>query len=226
MTDLIEVKVFQTYDNQQCVTTMHYLSTGIPAAVTRSFAVVAALGFITGIPPDVGNVFTAWKATVNTALEITEVQAKAVYSPTDFYTLPLAANNTGTVTGFVEPSFEAYGIQTNRVRSDIRRGNRRLSGVGAETVGGFGVIDSGHLTILQSLCDEFSNILTYDDEGNTISFTPVVVSKEKYTTPSGKEAYQYYSTELDQAMHLATGVAWIPKNVVTTQNSRKRGRGV
>ncbi len=226
MAVLMEVKVLQQYDSQSCITTFHYLGSGTPAAVTQSFGIVAAMGFIDGIIPDVPDIFENWREVVSSGLVITEVTAKVVYSVTDFYTLPLATGNAGNRGTEPKPSFEAYAFQTSRVRADIRRGNRRLVGVTAEGVGDYGDLSG----IMQGYCDvlatNFGDILTYDDEGNTLSYAPVVVSKEPYITPSGATAYKYYDTEIEQADHLASGVLWIAKTNTTTQVSRKRGRGV
>jgi len=223
---LLEVKVFQTYDNSQCVTTFNYLSVGTPAAVTESFALMAAMGFILGITPEVGNVYGDWQAAVNAAVLFTEVQIKSIYSVTDFYTLPLPAGDSGAQAGIPSPAFVCYSLQTNRVRSDVRRGNRRLVGCNEESLDNFGEIIAGQNTILTQTALSMSAVLTYDDEGNTLSFTPLIISKEKYVAPSGQDAYRYYSTLELQTDHMAVGIAWTPKLYASTQVSRKRGRGI
>ena len=225
MAELMEVRILQLYDQQSCLTTFHYLASGTPAAVTRSFAMLAAMGFIDGVTPDVGNVFGRWKTLVSDALVFPEVTAKAVYSLTDFYTLPLLANNMGSATGQPTSAFSAFPFQTSRVRSDIRRGNKRLVGVIEDAITDFGEVSITYKGYADLLAVDFTSTLTYDDEGNTLTFIPVVVSKEPYVTPSGKTAYQYYDTEIEQALHLATGVLWFAKDFATTQSSRKRGRG-
>ena len=226
MAELMEAKVFSTFDGQQCVNTFHYLSTGTPAAVTRSFALTAAMGMISGLTPDVGHLRRAWLDVSSTHMTLTESQIKAVYDVTDFYTLPLAPVFVGTIGGVPLPSFNAYALQTNRVRSDIRRGNRRFAGVSETHTNSFGELTVAGQALLDLLAVDMSNILTYDDEGNTLSFNPVVVSKEKYEPSPGKVAYRYYATEIEQAAELAVGVLWTAKSYVTTQVSRKRGRGV
>ena len=67
--------------------------------------------------------------------------------------------------------------------------------------------------------------LNYTDEGNALSFAPAIISKEKYTTPSGKEAYKYYASEVLQAAHTATGILWEIYGETRTQGSRQYGRG-
>ena len=223
---LLEVKVFQTYDNQQCVNTFNYIGIGTPAAVTSSFALTAAMGFINGVTPDIGDIYGTWKNFVNLGVLFTEVQVKDVYSDTDFYTLPLIPPNLGIQGDEPMASFNAFAFQTNRVRADVRRGNKRFVGVGEGNTDGYGVIEPSFLTSMQSFGTELSNILTYDDEGNQLSFTPVVVSKESYAPSAGRTAYRYYATESEQLNHTAVGVAWTPKAAITTQVSRKRGRGI
>lgn len=70
-----------------------------------------------------------------------------------------------------------------------------------------------------------SATLTYDDSGNTLTFTPCIAQKEEYTTPRGKKAYKYYPTEVAQAAHLASGIAWSYYPQTRTQGSRQYGRG-
>jgi hypothetical protein len=71
-------------------------------------------------------------------------------------------------------------------------------------------------------------IITYDDEGNTISFAPAIVGKEKYTPDPLKPdryAYRYYPTLAEQMEHVAQGFNWDVYNQVRTQVSRQYGRG-
>lgn len=221
MSNLMEVKVFQRYNEQACVTTLNFLFTGTTAAVSKSFAAVAALGFVAGITPEVGDLFGNWKAAVSSELIFTEILARDVYSTTDFYTLPLSTDNAGSQTGEAMTNFSALAVQTNRVRADIRRGSKRLAGATEGMTEEFGVLTAAQLNLMGNLCGDLSSVVTYDDEGNTLSFTPVVVSKELYTPTSGKPAYRYYETFLLQEPHLAIGVLWSAKMTLTSQNSRK-----
>jgi hypothetical protein len=87
------------------------------------------------------------------------------------------------------------------------------------------VFGSGTLGAMELLASVMGDTLTYDDEGNTLTYTPCVVQKEKYTTPSGKDAYRYYATESAQAPHLAVGVAWEVYDTERSQVSRQYGHG-
>lgn len=226
MSGIIEVKIFSQFDNQSCVTTFNYLAGGTPASVSDSFAIISAMGFVTGDLPAVGDIYGSWKSLVDTGVLFTEVQAKAVYSATDFYVLPLVSNNAGLQNGVGGSAFDAYAMQTNRVRSDIRRGNKRLVGVTSDVIEEYGVVSAAQLAVLQSLAADLSAILTYDDSGNALSFSPIVVKKEKYETTPGKYAYRYYADPAEQLLNVASGIAWTAKGTITTQVSRKRGRGI
>jgi hypothetical protein len=58
-----------------------------------------------------------------------------------------------------------------------------------------------------------------------VTFTPVIVGKQQYTTPSGNTAYRYYPTLTEQNLHLASNPVWEPYTTVRTQTSRQYGRG-
>jgi hypothetical protein len=81
------------------------------------------------------------------------------------------------------------------------------------------------LAQMAQLVTQMNAALTYDDEGNTLTFTPCISQKEEYTTPSGKKAYRYFSTELLQAPHNAVGIRWEAYTTQRTQNSRQYGKG-
>lgn len=223
---ILEVKVFQSLFGTSCVNTFHYTTQSVPAAVSLSFGLTAAMGFVDGVTPQVDDLYGDWKLAVSDQLQFDEVQVRAVYDVTDFYTLPLVSNNTGAVTGKHYPTSVCYPVQSSRVRQDIRRGNRRFAGVVDLSVNNDGVLTAAQVTKMEAVAAAMTTPLAYDDEGNTLSYTPVVISKEAYLTPSGNTAYKYYADEASQLNHLATGILWTPKDRTSTQTSRKYGRGV
>lgn len=223
---LFEVVLAQRFDGQQVINRFNYLGSGSPASVTMSFALVSAMGFI----PDLGvypaGIFSSMRDMQSADLTYDEVVAKDIYSVTDFYTLPYTAlgGNVSNASGN-EPPFVCYSFSTTRVRSDIRRGQRRIAGLVEGSVDSFGMVSAGNIALGATLSEKMSEVLTYDDSGTTLTFIPVVVGKEKYTAPSGNDAYRYYSTFAAQEAHLAQGFEWFLQEQISTQNSRKRGRG-
>jgi len=221
---LFEVLLRQAYLNKNVLNRWHYSSSGTPAAVSLSFALASAFG---GVPDEITNEFpadTIMNTLANiqhTALAYVELQVQALYSVSDFYTIPYASGQNGLTGGTAMSTFYAYALQSNRVRTDVRRGNKRLAGVSETYVGTGGVIESSIVDALDTLAEQMSAVLTYDDEGNTLSFTPAVLSFDEYTAPSGKPAYRPYPTLAEQLDHAALGVVWQAKPNATTQNTRK-----
>lgn len=88
-----------------------------------------------------------------------------------------------------------------------------------------GILAAGAVTRANLLKTAMNATVTYDDEGNTLTFTPCIAQKELYVTDSGKNAYKYYATETEQAPHLAVGINWELYTQQRTQNTRQYGRG-
>jgi len=223
---ILEVRIFQTYFGQQAVNVFHFLSSGTPAVVSRSFACAAVLGWVPGYSPANDDLKTAMQDIQTNDLTYTEIQVVNPYDPVDFYVQPIVTNNTGNGVALSLSPAVAMAIRTNRVRQDIRRGFKRFTGIGDGAILDGGVLAAAKITTLQTVCDALNDVSDYDDEGNTLSFESVVVGKERYTTPSGGAAYRYYATEAEQLNHIATGIQWAPVTTVRTQVSRQYGRGV
>jgi len=112
------------------------------------------------------------------------------------------------------------------VRLDIDRGTKRFVGVPETAVLSGGVIGAAFYAELVQTAEAMSAILSYNDEGNTVTFAPCIVHKEEYTTPRGRKAYRYYPALSEQLSNIATGIVWQPYTTVRTQNSRQYGRGI
>lgn len=225
---LYEVVLEQEFNGVQSINRWNYMGSGTPAAVTPSFALAKALGFAaTSATLEAGTVGAALQGLQNLIVNFVQASVKAVYGDTDFYDAPFFTATHGIVGdgGTAISPVNAFGFRTNRVRQSIGRGYKRFVGVDESIIAGAGEITAPGLTAANAVAAAMSATLTYDDEGNNLTFIPVVVSKEKYTTPSGKEAYKYYPTELLQAPHVASGVLWTPYTVTRSQVSRQYGRG-
>lgn len=220
---LFEALLRQTYDGKSVLNRWHYSGSGTPAAVSLSFALAKAFGVIpdAGIYPT-GSIFRTLAAIQNSGVTYQELQVRALYDVSDFYVVPFPGGVGGQYDGGSPMSpFNAFAVQSNRVRTDVRRGSKRFVGVSEETVGNYGALTSGVLTALGTVATAMSTPLTYDDEGNTLTFQSCVLSFEEYTSPRSKPAYKQYATLALQMEHAALGVLWTAKPNVTTQNSRK-----
>lgn len=228
---LFELTLFTQYAGQSCVNRWNYISTGTPAVASLSYALLYAFGAI----PDpaintqfrTGSVMEYIQELVSNGVTFVASSAKAIYDVEDFYEIPYVPARTGDNSGSQGSSpVLAFGFRTNRVRQDIRRATKRFVGVYEGAIGTGGVIESGAAGVMATLADRMSAILTYDDEGNTLSFAPCVVAKQQYT-PAGSDvpAYRYYPSLVTQMEHVGTGVLWQPYAQVRSQTSRQYGRG-
>lgn len=225
---LYEVVLEQRYNNQQCINRWNYLGSGVGSAVTGSFALLTAMGFLAAATDFVDDTVAGrLQGVQSTAVTFVQCTARAVFIDEDFYGNGFLSGTTGlnTTGGDAMQSYEAFGFRSNRVKQSIGRGYKRFVGVTEAMLGAYGEFTSGVQGGMELVADAMSDTLTYDDEGNTLTFTPCIAQKEKYTTDSGREAYKYYDTEALQAPHLAVGINWEIYSFSRTQNSRKVGRG-
>lgn len=230
---LYEVTLRGTYFGQQIVNRWNYLSTGVPAAVLGSFGLTSALGFVFTLPdliPITGTLFRAIINPLSNVMAFNSVSVRAVYDVSDFYELPYPIPITGQTAGEASAPFVAFGFRTNRVRQDIRRATKRFAGVPEAYVQSGGVVTAGALSDLTTIATRMNAVVTYDDEGNTLSYAPCVVHKQRYNPatglpdPSGS-AYRYFPSESEQLANLATGIQWQPYDTARSQTSRQYQRG-
>jgi hypothetical protein len=226
---ILELVVNQSYAGQLVINRFHFVSSGTPAAVSLSYGLIAATGFLD--TSEVGNVFTPdtlanyMQQMAVTGLQYVSAYARNLYDPVDFYERPYVDPTYGVLTGTPTSPAMAYGIQSNRVRTDIRRGSKRFSGVREESLDAGGYLNAGLIGVLSGICDLLNAPISYDDEGATLSYRSSVLSFKEYTTPRGKKAYEKWPTESAQLARSAIGVTWAPQNAIRTQVSRQYGRG-
>lgn len=226
---LYELTVRGTYAGQQTINRWHYLSSGVPAAVLGSFGLASAFGVVgdAGALP-ANTVFAAIRDLVSTSwtCQSVEVRAASNYAPSDFYERPFTIVVGGAVAGDPTAPFLAYGFRTSRVRLDIARATKRFAGVSEDSTVAGGTFVAGTLTKLSTLATRMSAVLSYNDEGNTISYSPAVVKKERYINAKGKPSYRYLPTLAEQLADTATGFSWSAYQQVRSQVSRQVGRGI
>jgi hypothetical protein len=230
MAELMELTLFQTFEGQVCVNRWNYVASGTPAAVTLSFALASVMGFLplsTTLTADtVGGLIQAIQ---NTGAVFNSVLSRAVYIDDDFYDSPFLASTHGAQGSGASASspLAAYGFRSNRVKQSIGRGYKRFAGVEQSLMSTGGDWISGVEDDLQALADALGETLSYTDEGNSLTFVPCVVQKEKYEVESsGKFAYRYYASQATQLTHTAQGVVWEFYPQMRSQTSRQYGRGV
>ena len=232
---IFEVVLQGTYFEQMTINRWNYVSGGTPAAVSLSFALASAFGAVfdlVAIPPAYpadtplglisGSTGDAWDWQQLTVLD--------PYSATDFYQTPFIPAYGGGNAGEQMSPAVAYGYRTNRVRTDVARGTKRFPGVEEARVLTGGVINAGTITAMEAVAQKMTEVLEYDDEGNTLTFTPAICGKELYDpnpppATGNHRAYRYFPTQAEQLAHTALGVTWEVYSRVRTQVSRQYGHG-
>lgn len=225
---LMEVVLEQVYNGQQCINRWNYMASGTPGGTTLSFGLISALGFLpTSTTLLAGSVGAELQSLQNPSVRFVQATVRGVFLDDDFYGSPFLASTFGTRASQGEPitSVNAFGFRSTRVKQSIGRGYKRFVGMSEGVVGDYGNLTSPTLTQMTAVADAMSDTLSFDDEGSTLSYVPCIAQKLKYTTPSGKTAYKYYSTETLQAPHNALGISWEGYNTTRTQVSRQVGRG-
>lgn len=220
---IYELVLRQRYFGVLTVNRWNYVMNGTPAAASGAFALISAVGAVSLAEASmIGRIRQLQAVGVN----FVDIEARNIYSTTDFYTRPFATGVDGQNAGGngLSPTV-AYGFRTSRVRTDVRRATKRFVGVVENDSGDGGGLSTGSLALMEDIAGYMSDVLTYDDEGNTLSFSPAVCGKEAYTTPSGKTAYRYYNTEAGQLAMTALGSLWEVYDTTRTQVSRQYGRG-
>lgn len=232
---LMELTLTQEFASQVTINRFNYVASGTPAAVSFSFALVSAIGAIpnTGIYPS-GTLIDAIRLIQVDDVTFQGVEARDVYSDTDFYATGFVPALTGASAGEPLSPFVAIGFVSSRVRQSVRRATKRFVGANeGMSLGGKGVIDAAFLAGSIGTCaSRLGAVLTYNDEGNTLTFTPAVVKKQKYAVPDSdpvRYAYRYIPVaeggETAQLAQTAEGVSWTPYSTFRSQVSRQYGRG-
>lgn len=225
---IYEVVLSQTYFDQEVINRFNYLSTGTPVGITGSAALIAAMGFkdTAGALPS-GTIGYQLQHFQPVEIKFNSVLAKAIReAPTDFYDYAYPTGMTGSADGGTAASPTlAFGFRTNRVRTDVARGTKRFAGVQEVNMDAGGAWVSDAVSWLNATASLMSAVLNYTEDGNSLTFAPIVCSKLLYTAPSGKPAYKYYPTISDQLDHTAQGVVWSPYDRVRTQVSRQYSHG-
>jgi hypothetical protein len=229
MAELMELTLNTTYFNQRCVNRWNYVASGTPAAVTLSFALTSIMGFLPA-STDLGasTVGGSLQSMLASDVVFNSVIARAIYIDDDFYDSPFLAATHGDVSGGTAAMspLEAFGWFSSRVKQSIGRGYKRFPGITEASVTSGGQIEGATLTAMEAVAGYMGDTLVYSDEGESLTFIPCIVQKEKYTVEeSGNFAYRYYADQSVQLEHTAQGIGWTPYSNVRSQTSRQYGRG-
>jgi hypothetical protein len=222
------VTLRETYAAQECINRFSFVSTVEPSGITGSLAILqllGATGIVAGAFPD-DTLLKVIQDIQHAEVQFNEIEARNLYDVSDFYTLPFVGDvHGGTASGNGMSPVLAYGFRSNRVRTDIRRGTKRLVGVNDNFVGAGGVLQAGAFTPMQNIADALTAVLNPDNTDSKGTYTPSVLHYHMYTSPPARKAYRPFDTEGAQLANVAIGVTWDWIDTVRSQVSRQYGHG-
>jgi hypothetical protein len=223
---LYEVTLSGEFAGQQVINRWNYRGSGDVVPSGRAFGLASAMGFVPAAGDfPAGTLAKALKTFTNHGLTWNQCIVRAVYDALDFVDLPFVPVVAGTAGGDATSPFVAFGVRTNRIRTDIGRGYKRFAGVSDSGVSDKGVVEGGMLTLVQALCALMGNVLTFTESSLSMAYTPVIVKKTLYHPSAGHNAYRYDPDETTQMGNLAAGIVWEAYPDVRSQTSRQYGKG-
>jgi len=226
---LYEVTLNLQYLEQRFVNRWNYISAGDGGSDENAFGLIQALGlYADGSPANfpAGTMGAAIQAVLNEQTIFVQAFAKNVYNPLDFYDYAFVDGVVGGVAGVGLSPVLAIGFTSSRVRTDIRRGQKRFGGVDGDFVENGGALTTTAITACNTLATRMSELVVYDTGAYEIAYNGCIVGKKKPSEAPVSDGYEYYPTLAEQLEHVAVGVEWAVKPDIRTQGSRQYLRGI
>lgn len=234
MAKFFEVTVLGQKNGQLVVNRLNFTSNNETVETANAVGLLTAIGYLASDPavPDENSVLDAMLQAQTTGYQIDEIVVRNLWSVTDFITQPVSgAGWQGAIAvgaGDGLQTFIAAKLRTNRVRTDIRRGTLSLTGGTEEQTEGADVWTAGYLALLNGVAVALNLGPTYTSGGASTQFLPSVFKKERYVVPDSdpvRFAYRYYTDFALFQANIASPVTWSAVERITSQVSRKIGRG-
>lgn len=234
MAKYFEVTILGQKGGQLIVNRLNFTSNNETIETANAVGLLQALGYDTegGDHPSATSFLTQFLDAQTVSYQIDEIVVRNLWSVTDFITQPVSGTDwQGTIAvgaGDGLQMFIASKLRTNRVRTDIRRGTLSLTGGTEEQTEGADVWTSGYMTLLQEVAAALNAGPTFTSGGASTQFLPSVFKKERYVVPDSdpvRFAYRYYTDFALFQANIASPVTWSAVERVTSQVSRKIGRG-
>lgn len=240
MAYFFEVVLTATYFNQQIINVWNYFDDVLsPGNDPQAATLLSGLGWsewdtITDGSYPTGSVALNWLNCVNPLFQLESVLVRDIYSVTNIAEWVFPPNQSGVsigaLTGEACSPAIAVGFNTNRVRTDVGRGQKRLSGQSELVFDAGGNINAAVAATRHNLLATAMSEPIPDGVAMGTFFQPAVFQKERYAVlkdgiPTGRFGYKYYENPTLQGAHTAPGVVWAVKPRQRFQISRQYGRG-
>jgi len=239
MGSIYEVTLVASYFNQEVINVWNYINPTISIGpVGSAQALMSLLGWsewdVGEESYPVGSVAHRFIACVNNSFELKSVFVRDIYSTTNIaeWVFPqgVAEQSLGNLAGEKSSPAVAIGFTSNRVNTDIGRGQKRLSGQTEEAFQAGGSVTTSFLTNFYNPLAVAMSTELEDPTPSQGTYYPAICKKERYEVEkdgvlTGRFAYKYYEDPGVQAANTAQGVTWSVKNTQRFQVSRQYGRG-
>lgn len=221
------------YQAQMIINGLGFVSANDDPATATAIGLTRALGYVPTVPnaPATDTFLEAYLAAQTDAFQLQEIMVRNLFGATDFYTAALSGTGwAGDIVAGADAdmSFVAQKLQTNRVNQDIGRGSLALTPTTEESTTPDGFLNAPSIARLQLVCDRLNEPPSFTEAGSVTDFIPTVFQKERRPVPDSnpvRHAYYFYDDPADQLAHAAVGVTWFPKDRVSSQVSRRWGKG-
>lgn len=229
MAKLMEVVLQGVTPTGMYINKFNVYNNSLSASTIASLPVLETLGYVPTTPTasKAGSILEAFQLLTPNTFEWTQLYCRDIYNVADFAQVNVSGSGwAGKRAGPAEYSAFVAKLKSTRTRQDIKAGFKALPPIlRDDSQTAVGSLSTAAIALMTDICTKMDDGLdVYIGVGfNFFGWT--IAQKEKYVTDSGKTAYRYYSTLEEQAERLATPVKWVPVERVSTQNSRKFGKG-
>lgn len=172
-------------------------------------------------------IFNPHASLFSTGLSVDGARGENLFNVGGIGAFTLISPILGTNGQEAAPPQQAYGWSTPSLKRGMNAGQRRMAGCTTEHVLGYGMLTPQATTELNNMGADMGldMNLSYGDNEAEVVIRPVIVKRVRSGAGTDEDPYEYRLPR--QASEGVTYRAnnWTTKPYVTTQNSRKYGRG-
>jgi len=174
------------------------------------------------------NIFNPHANHFHTSVLVTGARGENLFNVGGIGAYTLSSPIAGTLGGDGAAPQSAYGWSTPSLKRGMNPGQRRMPGATEATVANGGYIEAATLTVLANMGAAMGDnmIIEFGDLPVEATLQPVIVKRVRTGAGTDVDPYEYRlpRTASEGVTYRANN--WTPRPVITTQNSRKYGRGI
>ena len=220
-----------SYQQQQWVNSLNYVADTDVSGNDGALALANALGFA-DTNGDIDITFPADSVAgkyvnyASTSVFFNTLYIYALYNVDDLFDGVFPAGTAGVYVpgGPLMPPFVTASIRSNRVKRSVRRSFKRPPGADEDTFTNQAVTGTA-LARLEELATALSDTPSGTFGSTSATFIPATFSLTRDEQPDGSVRYVLPGTESELINQSAVGISFEAETKVTSQVSRKRGKG-